>query len=154
MPTAAPSDLQKLHDLIKDIKFAMLTTCDSQGRLHSRPMAVQQTEGADDLWFFVGLTSPKVEEICRDPKVNVSLAEPNDQRYVSIAGHAEIVRDAAKAAALWSPLYQTWFPRGLQDPNLGLLKVVVQHAEYWDAPTGAMVHLFGTPKTDHKKLSL
>ena len=51
-----------------------------------------------------------------------------------------------KAKQLWSPLYRTWFPKGLEDPNLILLKVHVQEAEYWHAPEGRMVQVPGFAK--------
>jgi hypothetical protein len=47
---------------------------------------------------------------------------------------------------LWSPWFRTWFPRGLDDPNLGLLQVHVDKAEYWDTPSSTMVQLFGVVK--------
>jgi len=164
MGSSLTPDLQKLTQLIKDVKFAMLTTKDGAGRLHSRPMTVQQIERDNDLWFFVNLTSPKIEQICREPQVNVSLAEPKDQRYVSIAGRAEVVRDREKAKQLWSPLYKAWFPRGFDDPELALLRVKVEHAEYWDAPSGTMIQLISLIKaavtgyrsedTENKKIAI
>jgi general stress protein 26 len=53
------------------------------------------------------------------------------------------VRDHVKAKELWSPLYETWFPKGIEDPNLILLRVYVRAAEYWDASAGRMVQLTG-----------
>ncbi|MGE0632599.1 MAG: pyridoxamine 5'-phosphate oxidase family protein, partial [Pseudobdellovibrionaceae bacterium] len=35
-----------------------------------------------------------------------------------------------KAEELWNPLYKTWFKQGLEDPDLVLLKVKVDSAEY------------------------
>lgn len=34
-------DVKKLGELIEDIQFAMFTTVDTDGTLHSRPMATQ-----------------------------------------------------------------------------------------------------------------
>ena len=45
---------KKLRELIKDIKYAMLTTTEDDGTLRSRPMATLQTEFDGDLWFFTG----------------------------------------------------------------------------------------------------
>jgi hypothetical protein len=47
---------------------------------------------------------------------------------------------------LWSPWFSTWFPQGLKEPNLALLKVSVETAEYWDAPSSTMVNLYGVVK--------
>jgi hypothetical protein len=56
------------------------------------------------------------------------------RRHVSLSGRATLVRDAAKASELWSPLYREWFPKGLEDPELALLRIEVTRAEYWDSP--------------------
>jgi len=138
--------IKKLGDLIKDIKFAMLTTVGSDGTLHSRPMTTQQQEFDGDLWFFTGADSLKVEEFQFNRHVNVSYANPEDQHYVSVSGIAELVRDPAKNKELWNPVYKAWFPKGLDDPELALLKVKVTDAEYWDTPSGKMVQLIGFVK--------
>lgn len=44
---------------------------------------------------------------------------------------------------LWSEPLRAWFPKGLDDPNIALLKVTVSSAQYWDSPSGLMVVLGG-----------
>jgi general stress protein 26 len=140
------AQLKKLGELIKDIRIAMLTTVDEDGTLRSRPMGVVESEFDGGLWFFTRADSPKVDEIFQERQVNVSFAEPEDQHYVSVSGVATIIRNRAMLEERWSPLFRAWFPEGLDDPNLALLHVRVHHAEYWDAPSSAMVHLFGLVK--------
>src|SRR5678816_4814186 len=87
-------DLQKLRELVKDIDFCMLTTVDEKGDLHSRPMSSNgDIDDNGDIWFFTNASSHKVTEIQKLPKVNVSFADPDDQRYVSVSGTAQLVRD-------------------------------------------------------------
>jgi general stress protein 26 len=136
----------QLWSMIKDIKFAMLVTEQEDGTLRSRPMATQQAEFDGDLWFFTAIDAPKVAEVRHHSKVNLSYAEPDDQKYVSVSGACEVVRDKKKMEELWNPMYKAWFPKGLDDPNVALLKVSVTNAEYWDAPNGKMVHLIGYVK--------
>jgi general stress protein 26 len=138
--------IKKLNGLIKDNKFAMLTTVHDDGSLHSRPMATQQQEFEGDLWFFTKADSEKVRDASRDEHVNVSYASPDNQQYVSINGTAELVRDRAKIEELWNPIYKAWFPKGLDDPELALMKVNVLGAEYWDTPSSKMVQLIGFAK--------
>jgi general stress protein 26 len=138
--------LSKLGELVKDIRVAMLTTADDDGSLRSRPMATPQVEFDGDLWFFTWADTPKVEGLQRHPQVNVSFADPDQQHYVSISGTATLVRERQKMKELWSSWFRTWFPRGIDDPNLALLRVQVEKAEYWDAPSSTMVQLFGVVK--------
>jgi general stress protein 26 len=67
--------------------------------------------------------------------------------YVSISGNARVVRDRAKAAELWTPFLKAWFPKGLEDPQLALLRVEATEAEYWEAPHGAVVRVVGLVKS-------
>jgi general stress protein 26 len=138
--------IRKLGELIEDIDFAMLTTAEADGTLRSRPMSTQQVEFDGDLWFFTRASAPKVDEVRRDERVNVSYAKPEAQRYVSISGTAQIVRDRKKIEELWNPVLKAWFPKGLEDPDLALLKVNVEQAEYWDSPSSTMAHIFGFVK--------
>jgi general stress protein 26 len=138
--------VKKLWDMIKDVRVAMMTTVAEDGSLHSRPMATQQTDFDGDIWFFTGARSLKVFEVQRDHKVNLSYANPDDERYVSVSGSATLVRDRKKAEQLWNPLHKAWFPKGLDDPDLAMLKVTVERAEYWDAPSSTMVQIAGFVK--------
>ena len=128
-------DLEKLRELVKDIDFCMLTTIDESGDLHSRPMSSNGEIDKDgDIWFFTNASSHKVSEIARLPKVNISFADPDNQRYVSVSGAAELVRDQKKIEELWKPEFKIWFPKGKDDPEIALLKVNLEKAEYWDSP--------------------
>ena len=145
-PTDRDDAVQKLAAMIKDIEVAMLTTVDADGTLRSRPMITQKTDFDGDLWFFTHADAPKVDEVRRAEKINLSYAAPDKQRYVSVSGTARLVRDRAQAEQLWHPFLRAWFPDGLDDPNLGLLKVSVERAEYWDSPSSSVVHLVGFVK--------
>lgn len=138
--------IKKLRELIKDIDIAMMTTAEPDGTLHSRPMSTQQTEFDGDLWFFTLASAPKVDEVQQNRQVNISYAKTDQHRYVSISGKATLVRDRKKMEELWNPVYKIWFAKGLEDPDIALLKVQVEQAEYWDSPSSPMVKLAGFVK--------
>lgn len=139
-------NLAKLIDKIKDVKIAMMTTVDDDGTLRSRPMKTQKTEADGDLWFFTGYESGKSHEIEHDAHVNLSYAEPSDNLYVSVSGKASVLRDQQKINQLWSADMKAWFPDGKEDKNIGLIKVSIDKAEYWDTPSNTMVTLYGMAK--------
>jgi general stress protein 26 len=133
------SELQKLRELVKDIDFCMLTTVDENGDLHSRPMSSNgQIDDDGNLWFFTSVSSHKVSEIEKLPKVNASFADPDNQHYVSISGTAQLVRDRNKIAELWKPEFKIWFPQGKDDPEVSLLRIRLEKAEYWDSPSSTI----------------
>ncbi len=139
--------IQKIRQLIKDIDFAMLTTIDSEGKLHSRPMSTnKEVEFNGDVWFFTYASSLKVNEINQRHEVNVSYADPKKQSYVSLTGTAEIVRDRQKLEELWQPQLKAWFPKELEEPDIALLKVNVEKAEYWDSPSSVVANAISLVK--------
>ena len=133
---------QKLWSMMKDIGFAMLTTEDG-GQLRARPMVAAQKEFDGVLWFFTRASSHKVDEVRGDQHVGVTYADGGKQDYVSLSGTATLVRDKATIQEHWSEAMRTWFPKGMDDPDVALLKVTVDAAEYWDAPNSTMVHAYG-----------
>lgn len=140
--------IQKLRELIKDIDIGMLTTIDQDGTLHSRPMSTNSEVDFDgDLWFFTYASSHKVLEVDQHQQVNVSFSDPRKQSYVSLSGQAQLVRDHNKIKQLWKPQLQAWFPKGLDEPDIALLKVNVEKGEYWDAPSGFVAHTIGLVKS-------
>lgn len=142
----ASESMEKVAELVKEIKFAMLTTHEHDGTLHSRPMTTLQMDDAGCLWFFTNEHSYKVDDIHEEAKVNVAYARTDKQDYLSIAGTAEVVRDRKKMEELWTPWLKPWFQEGLDDPELVLLKVKVDQADYWEAPGGKVRQLFGLAK--------
>jgi general stress protein 26 len=134
--------IKKLNELIKEMDFAMLTTNDG-GVLRSRPMQTQDFDFDGDLWFFTSSNTHKSEEIERDNRVNVSYASPSDNSYVSVSGRASIVKDCEKIDEYWSDLYKAWFPEGKDTPDLVLLRVEAEQAEYWDAPSSTIAQTIG-----------
>lgn len=135
--------IKKLASLIKDIRFAMFTTTEDDGSLRSRPMATQEVEFDGDIWFFTAEHSGKVEEVQDHPQVNVAYAKPEANLWVSVSGTAEFTKDRAKMEELWKPVLKAWFPKGLEDPELSLIRVRASGAEYWDAPSNKLVRLAG-----------
>ncbi len=134
-------NVRKLREMIKDIEFAMLTTIEHDGCLRSRPMATQKIEFDGDLYFFTKAGAPKVDEVENDHHVCISYAAPGEQRYVSMSGVARLLRDRTKMEEVWFEDLETWFPHGLEDPELALLWISVTQAEYWEGPFGTLVYL-------------
>lgn len=146
MQNTREESINKLQELTEGIDFCMLTTMDG-GYLRSRPMSTQEFDVEGELWFFTSDNTHKVEEIEKDNRVNVAYSKPDDNTYISVSGRAEISKNRAKIEELWSPILKAWFPEGLEDPHLCLLKISVEQAEYWDSPSSKLVEIFGFVKS-------
>jgi general stress protein 26 len=163
MENTRQESIDKFKKLTEGIDFCMLTTI-SGGQLRSRPMSTQEMDENGDIWFFTSDQTHKVDEIEADSRVNVAYSQPSDNTYVSVSGRASLSKDRQKIEELWNPVLKAWFPKGLDDPNLALLKVSVEEAEYWDSPNSTIVQLAGFLKAlvtgeqakggEHGKVSL
>ena len=139
--------LRKLDSLVRDVGIAMFTSADAQtGLLHSRPMAVQGGLDSNTLYFFAYQDSAKLDEVRQDHHVNCAFADPGKKHFVSITGTAGVTTDRAKMNEKWTPSLKAWFPKGLDTPGICLIKVLVNEAQYWDAPNQTLLHLYGVAK--------
>ncbi len=136
---------EKLCALIAEIRIAMVTTVETDGSLRARPMAGEFL--GDDratLHFLTGLSSHKIAEVARDPRVNLAFARGGD--YVSVSGTARISRDPALIGRLWSEAQRPWFPKGVHDPEICAFCVDLDYGEYWDPPSSRVTLAYGWTK--------
>jgi general stress protein 26 len=144
---STPEEFARVRSMIERMKVGMLTTQDSDGSLRSRPLHTLEADLDGRLWFFVSASSPKIEELQREHgKVALAYADPGRQDYLSVSGRGELSRDRERMKKLWSPWVKVWFPQGLEDPDLALLCVHIEQAEYWDAPGSAVQRAYGLAK--------
>jgi len=137
-------DLSTISTILKKARFATVTTRGAHGELHSRPLAILESDFTGTLWFFTQDPSPKTAEIAKHPEVNVAAGD--DKGYLSLSGKATIDRDAAMIDKYWNPYAEAWFELGRDDPSVALLRVDVETAEIWDTDKPAVVKAFETLK--------
>lgn len=125
----------ELAKLIQTFHTAMLVTMREDGKHVSRPMSpLGGDEFHGQLWFSAERHSDSISEIQKHPQVNVAFMDEAGSRYVSASGRATQVDDQAKKDELWSPVMKAFF-EGKDDPNLTLIRVDVDSAEYWSGPS-------------------
>jgi general stress protein 26 len=94
----------------------------------------------DDLatvWFATRRDSGKIAELRRDQQVLLGYTNSSGSEWASVNGVATLVEDRAKVKELWSPFWKNWF-QGPDDPNILLIRVTPQSAEYWDSGSQAI----------------
>jgi general stress protein 26 len=130
-------NIQRLGKLLQSFDVAMLTTLQPRdGILRSRPMVAPASEFDGTLWFISKFSSGKVDEIRAGSQVNLSYASESKGRYLSLSGTAYVVPDKLRMETLWTEAYRAWFPHGLDEPELVLLRVDIVEAEIWDSESG------------------
>ena len=139
--TEQTAAIEKLNELIKDIRIAMLTTIDHDGSLHSRPMATQEVDEAGNFWFLSKESSHKNSEINEDPEVQLFYSNHGSSEYLTVFGYAEVIQDRAKLEELWNPIAKAWFNEGKDDPEISIICVRPVDAYYWDTKSNKLVSL-------------
>jgi general stress protein 26 len=124
--------VERVWDIIEDIPICMVTT-HAGGTMRARPMHAVPDRDAGCIFFLTDIRGAKDDEIARDMDVCLAFADVTENTYLSLSGLAEVVHDAALAKELWSTEAEVWWPLGPTDPDVRVLRVVPDAAEYWDA---------------------
>ena len=130
---------QDVVEKLRNTKLAMLTTALPDGTLLSHPMSIQGVSEDVDVWFFLALDGGQADALRGDPHVNLAVAEAGS--WLSVAGRARLVEDRALIEQLWTESAREYFPQGAEDPNLGLLQLSGDSAQFWGMPGGKVAGL-------------
>ena len=126
-------DFKSLVGKIQDIKVGMFTTMCKDNQLRGRPMTTCEVEEDGFLWFFTSINSKLIDDLIEQDNVNISYTDIGRNLYISVKGQAILVRSKTKIEQFWNPLAKVWFPKGIEDPDLVLIKIQVNQAEIWDS---------------------
>lgn len=133
--------IKKLQSLVNAINTCMFYTNIQTGIHNTRPMAVIEVDNNGTLWFFTDIQSNKVKDIEKDSSVHLVFAHPGKDSYIDLRGRASIEQDRKSIEDKWTPIIKAWFPEGVSDPNLCLIKVKTDEAHYWDSENTKMVEM-------------
>jgi len=155
-------DIDRVWGLMKKIGFAMLVTKEGT-KLRARPMTAHPERNENAICFLTDARRHKDEEIARNPEINLSFADASDQKYVSVTGTAMVSNDRAKIKQLFSMPAKAWW-NSAEDPNIRVLKVTPEDAEFWDSPGKVITYVkmaaalaSGTPpdvSKEHRKVAM
>ena len=134
---------QVLWDLIKETRFCMLSHRHADGSLHSHPLTTQnKTLGEDGcLYFFVSRKTELGQRLQHDGNVNLAYANVDKDTWVSVTGTARVLEDLEKKRELFNVMAKAWFPGGPEDPEMELVQVQIDEAEYWNVKENKLLQL-------------
>ncbi len=125
-------NIEKVQEIVKDIKFAMMTTINKQGDLHAWPMTTRETSfGAKEIWFIGDKKSDVYKDLQNNKTVGLTYSSQDEKNYVSVSANAELSDDKDKLDELWSAMDNAFFEHGKEDENVQLIKVVPHGVECW-----------------------
>jgi general stress protein 26 len=126
--------LAKIRTLLKGFPIALMVTV-GDGMLTARPIGVVGDHAAFDgaLWFITDKRSRKVHAIEAGAATTLLFQNDKEGAYLHLIGHASVVDDRARLEELYTTLQRTWFPKGLDDPDITLVRFDAVEARYWDS---------------------
>jgi|AntRauMFilla1563_2_1112583.scaffolds.fasta_scaffold07690_1 general stress protein 26 len=140
-------NIEKLIEMVKGAHTCMLITNEKDTEnLSGRPMGINKIDDDGTIWFFTRASSYKVDEIEESKNVSIAITNESSNNYLMIHGTAILVNDKTKMQELWSTIMKVWFPLGLDDPDMTLIKVTPNEVNYWDSNSSKMLVLFNTLK--------
>lgn len=131
-----PGTMEQFEELVSKFRFAMMTTAAADGHMHARPMATQIPQPDSRVWFVTSMDTGKVEDLEKDPRVNLAYFRETDMAWVSVSGRVRLQRDKQRIAELWQEDWKIYFPEGPEQADLVLLHVSPEHVTYWQQETG------------------
>jgi general stress protein 26 len=142
-PKSEQDHVARIWQLIEKIGVCMLTT-QADDRLRARPVEARadpSDKAAGRIYVVTDVRSPKADEIAAQPAVVLTFVDQSENAYLTVAGHAQVQRNPAKARELWRRTDELWWS-GHDDPNVCLLRIDAMTAELWDGPASNAVFVW------------
>ena len=134
--------IAKFKHLVNDVNICMFTTLDNEHNIISCPMSTIEVDEEGNAWFFTNEFSEKIQEASQDNAVHLIYSHPVKNVYVNVKGTCSVIIDRSKMEKLWNPNMKAWFPDGLDDAKICLLKVTTESAHYWNHSASKMSVFF------------
>jgi len=147
--SVSPQDkIKDLHEIVKSVETAMLTTRASSGDMHSRAMVptTLKHDTQTSLFFFANKASHKFDEIENDGHVNVSFCNVKTTSWASYSGTAKISQDKELIKKHWHTGLSAWFGdlkdgvhKGDEhDPRVAVIEIIPNEIRYWVSTKGSI----------------
>jgi general stress protein 26 len=129
--------LEDISERMAGIDIAVLSTHTEGGQIANRPMSNNGDVAYDGTsYYFTFEEARAVRDIQANPNVALGFVGEGgiftDAIYVAVEGSAELVRDKAAFKAHWTSDLDRWFEKGVDTPNIVLIKVKATRITYWD----------------------
>jgi len=101
--------------------------------IYPRPMAAIAENARGPLWFFTASDTDfgAALERGRSLQALAILTSKDHELFATVGGNLVRERDPGTIERLWNPWVAAWFPGGINDPKVRLLRMDTTGAEIW-----------------------
>jgi general stress protein 26 len=132
--TARRDAIPHIAALMSKIDIFLFATRGNDGELHARPMSNNgQVEWDGRSWFLAQSDGRLVSELRSDPAAVAADRAEEGFTFVSVSGTATLETDAELKERYWLDELERWFPNGPVDPNVTLIRLHAERAQWWTA---------------------
>lgn len=132
--------VEKIRSLIDKAGTCFFVTQANFNSSHkSRPMSVQKTDDAGNIWFLSAKDSTKNMELEQDSNVTLYFQGSSYSDFLELNGQAIVSDDRNKIEELWEPTVKAWFTEGIDDPRISVIQFIPETGYYWDNKHGNAV---------------
>ena len=132
-------------DLMEESKAAFLTTIDPEGFPITRAMFnlrnkeqfpefydfFKNQENPFTIYISTNTSSSKVAHLNQNPRMCVYFVDAEDFKGLMLGGSAEIINDMEIKGKIWLDWWTRYYPKGLEDPDYTLLRMVPTNARFY-----------------------
>jgi len=90
----------------------------------------------------ISVTTTVFRGLGRSALPQVAVTVINAGCYLVVLGLAYASQDPALIRRLWRPSYRAWFPKGSDDREATVLRMVINKVNYWEPPRCRLRRLF------------
>jgi general stress protein 26 len=133
--------LKKIKDTAEDVSICMFCTNTEGIPFETRPMGTKKVDEEGNIWFLSSDSFSKKLESMQDDKVQLIYSKPSQTHFLSVSGHAEVIKDFIKIEETWNNLAKALLPEEKRNSNLTFIRITPERARFWDTKNGKMLSL-------------
>ncbi len=128
----------KTRDYLDSVKTVSLATS-MESKPSCRIMEIQKVEDDLKILFVARKSSPKMDQIEKNSSVCIVSFNEETVRDIRLFGKIEVLLDMETKKYVWNEGLEPYFPDGINDPELTVLKFNPERLEYRDIKVGGLL---------------
>ncbi len=128
----------KTRDYLDSVKTVSLATS-IESKSSCRIMEIQKVDKDLRIWFVAHKSSPKIVQIYKNSSVCIVSFNEETVRDIRLFGKIEVLADMETKKYVWNDGLKPYFPGGINDPELTVLKFIPERLEYRDMKAGGLL---------------
>jgi general stress protein 26 len=126
------------RETINEVTYCFAVTAAENGEANARIIQPRKLQDDWTVDFTTSRRCRKYRELTNSGRVTLAYQYDPDKAYVCLAGPVAIIDDVELKRSRWSPEADRWYPKGPEDPDGTIFRLVTERIELWSAVRGVM----------------